>query len=51
VAIGENATLARIDDAADRADQGRLAGAVRTEQRKDLAAADFEVDVLQRLEA
>ena len=42
---------ARIDDAADDADQRRLAGAVRAEQREDLAAPDLEVDVLQRLEA
>ena len=39
-----------VDDAADDADQRRLAGAVRAEQREDLAAADLEVDALQRLE-
>src|SRR6185437_10578380 len=38
-------------DAADDADQRGLARAVRAEQREDLAAADREVDVLQRLEA
>ena len=41
----------RIDDAADDADQRRLAGAVRAEQRENLAAPDLQVDVLQRLEA
>ena len=40
-----------VDDAADDVDQRRLAGAVRPEQREDLAAADVEVDVLERLEA
>ena len=42
---------ARIDDAADDVDQRRLAGAVGPEQREDLALADLEIDVLQRLEA
>ena len=42
---------AGVDDAADDADQRGLAGAVGAEQREDLAAADLEVDVLQRLEA
>ena len=41
----------RRDDAADDADQRRLAGAVRAEQREDLALADLEVDALQRLQA
>jgi hypothetical protein len=49
VAVGEHRAGARIDDAANDGDQRRLAGAVRPEQRKNLAAADFEVDVLQRL--
>ena len=40
----------RIGDAADDADQRGLAGAVRPEQREDLAALDLEVDVVQRLE-
>ena len=40
-----------VDDAADDVDQRRLAGAVRPEQREDLAAADLEIDVLERLEA
>ena len=42
---------AGVDDAADDADQRRLAGAVGAEQREDLAAPDLEVDVLERLEA
>ena len=41
----------RGDDAADDVDQRGLAGAVRPEQREDLAAADLQVDALQRLEA
>ena len=36
---------------ADDADQRRLAGAVRAEQREDLALVDVEVDRLQRLHA
>ena len=43
--------LVGVDDAADDVDQRRLAGAVRAEQREDLAAADLEIDVLERLEA
>src|SRR6185312_5502127 len=46
-----DASLADIGDAADDADQGGLAGAVRSEQCEYLAAADVKVDVLQRLEA
>ena len=41
----------RIDRAADDADQRRLAGTVRTQECEDLAAADLQIDVLQRLEA
>src|SRR5690606_32990668 len=41
----------RVDEAADDADQRRLAGAVRAEQGEDLAAIDVEVDALQRPEA
>ena len=51
VAVGGDLALARRDDAADDRDQRRLAGAVRPEQREDLAAADIEIDVRQRLEA
>ncbi len=40
-----------IDDAADDADQRRLAGPVRAEQRKDFAALDVEVDGFERLKA
>ena len=43
--------FARLDDAADDVDQRRLAGAVRTEQRENLAVPDLEVDALERLEA
>jgi hypothetical protein len=48
VAIGEHRALTRVDDAADDADQRGLAGAIGAEQREDLAAADVEVDVVQR---
>jgi uncharacterized protein YjhX (UPF0386 family) len=41
--------LGRIDDPAYRADQRRLACAVRTQQREDFAAANLQVDVFQRL--
>src|SRR3712207_898849 len=44
-------TLCRVDDPADDADQGRLSGAVRTQQGKDLPLSDLQVDVLERLEA
>jgi hypothetical protein len=39
----------RRDDAADDVDQRGLAGAIGTEQREDLAAADLEADVLEGL--
>jgi hypothetical protein len=44
-------TRAWIDDAADNADQCRLAGAVRPKQGEDFAALDVERDVLQGLGA
>ena len=50
VPIDRHAPLGRVDDAADDADQRRLAGAVRPQQRKDLAAANVEIDALERLE-
>jgi hypothetical protein len=43
VPVGEHRAGARVDDAADDADQRGLAGAVGPEQREDLAAADVEV--------
>jgi len=51
VTVHPDAALARIDDAADDADQRRLPCAVGTEQREDLSAADVQVDVLERQEA
>ena len=51
VAIDRYAALARIGDAADDADQRGLAGAVRSQQRKNLAALDVKIDIVQRLEA
>ena len=44
-AVAGGLTMPQID-----ADQRGLARAVRAEQREDLAAADLEVDVLQRVE-
>jgi hypothetical protein len=46
VAAGQHLCPSLVDDAADDADQRRLAGAVRAEQREDLAALDVEIDVL-----
>src|SRR4249919_123333 len=51
VPIHVHRARACVDDAADDADQRGLAGAVRPEQREDLAAMDVEVDVLEGLEA
>ena len=51
MAVDRHGARGRLDDAADDADQRGLAGAVRAEQREDLAAADVEIDVLERLEA
>src|SRR5258705_3483856 len=50
MAVDSDAAFAEIGDTADDADQRGLAGAVRPQQRKDLAAADFQVDVVKRLE-
>src|SRR5208337_5027979 len=47
----QHAAARRLDDAADDADQRRLAGAVRAEQRENLAAANLKADVLERLKA
>ena len=51
VAVGGDGAGRGRDDAADDVDQRGLAGAVRPEQREDLAAADLEVDVLEGVEA
>ena len=51
MAAGQNDASCRVDDAADDVDQGRLSGAVWTQQGEDLSAADVQVDVLERLEA
>src|SRR5471032_3632781 len=50
MAIDRYAALTRIGDAADDADQRGLAGAVRPQQREDLAAVDIQIDAIQRLE-
>jgi hypothetical protein len=51
VAVGRHGARRRPHQAADDADQRRLAGPVRPQQREDLAVADLQTDVLQRLEA
>src|SRR6202049_3235967 len=51
MAADGHVAFAEIGDAADDADQRGLAGAVRSQQRKYLAALDFQVDVIERLEA
>jgi len=50
IAADDDAAFAEIGNAADDADQRGLAGAVRPEQRKDLAAVDFQVDIVKCLE-
>ena len=47
VASHQHPAFARIDDAADDADQGGLARAVGAEQGEDLALANVQVDALQ----
>ncbi len=49
VAVDRHLTSVGADRAADDADQGRLAGAVLTDQPDDLADVDAEGDVVQRL--
>jgi len=51
VAVDDHAAFTEIGDAADDADQRRLACAVRPEQCEYLAPANFEVDAFQRLES
>ena len=51
VAVRRHGAGRRGDDAADDVDERGLAGAVRSEQREDFAATDFEIDVLERVKA
>jgi len=51
VAVSQHRAVGGIDDAADDADQRRLARAVRPEQREDFAALDVQADILERLES
>jgi hypothetical protein len=51
VAVHEHHARARRDDAANDVDQGRLAGAIGTQQSENFPLEDVEIDVLQRLEA
>ena len=48
-AVEDDRAAVGLDDAADRLQQRALAGAVRAEQRDDLALLDVEVDVEQHL--
>ncbi len=48
VPVDQDAPGARAHETADRADQRRLSCAVLTEQREDLAAADGEIDPVER---
>src|SRR5690606_32726367 len=48
VAIDQHPPSARIDDAADDADQGGLAGTVGPKQSEDLPPADLQIDGFQR---
>ena len=51
VAVGNHGPLRRRDDPADDMDQGRLPGAIRAQECEDLALADLQVNVLERLQA
>jgi hypothetical protein len=51
VAVDHDGPRRRIDDAANDADQRRLAGAVRAEESEDLAAAYLEIDPFKRLKS
>jgi hypothetical protein len=47
VAVGDHLAGRGGDQAADDADQGRLAGTVGAEQGEDLAAGDVEIDAFR----
>jgi hypothetical protein len=51
MAVGNDNTSGRIDDSADDADQGRLSGAIRSQQREYLSGPDLQVDFFEGLEA
>jgi hypothetical protein len=51
VAVDRDLALRGYQYAANNADQRGLAGPVRSQQRKYLAAADVEIDAAERLEA
>ena len=46
-----NASRATVEEPGDRLQRRRLPGAVRADQRDELALAHFEVDALHRLDA
>src|SRR5471030_1621614 len=51
VSVGQDGAAGRIDDPANDVDERRLACAVRAEEGEDLAAADFEFVVPERVKA
>ena len=50
LAVERDRALARVEQAADRLERGRLAGAVRPDQRHDLALVDLDRDALERVD-
>ena len=50
-AVEDDRSAGRLDETGDRAEQRRLSGAVRPEERDDLALVDLEVDAEQHLNA
>src|SRR6185503_1905920 len=51
VAVRDDRSLGGVDDSADDVDERRLTGAIGTEQSKDFALLDLEIDLLQSLKA
>src|SRR6266516_4705607 len=51
VTIHPHRPIGWVDDATDDADQRRLPGTVRAQQREDLAAVDVQIDPLESLES
>jgi hypothetical protein len=51
MAVDRHPSAALVDQRADDTDRGRLARAVGTEQREEIAFGDAQADALQGLEA
>src|SRR5262249_5539361 len=49
--VGDDRAFRRANDPANHADERRLSRAVRAEEREDFATANFEIDLLESLEA